>query len=72
MTSATMHPIERYGALAEAFRRCHRFAAPGKDMPLECYEERPDDAHERWSAFLSMLGPIDRAAVLSRWLQENE
>lgn len=71
MTSTTMHPIERYEALAAAFHRCHRFMAPGKSMPLECYHDRPEDAHERWDAFMSLLGPSDRASVLSVWMLEE-
>jgi hypothetical protein len=63
--------VALYEARAEAFRRCTRLTAPGKDSPAACGNTR--DTLPAWLAWNAALGPSDQAAciALETWRRER-
>jgi hypothetical protein len=69
LTARTMNPIDYSEALAREFYRHHFMMAPGKDEPAAMNSPHSREARRFcYSAFLSALGPIDVACVLSLYL----
>jgi hypothetical protein len=72
LCSRTLESFVWVETMATLFRRQHRMMAPCKDAPASSHERDSNERRIYWDAWLSMLGPSDRAAMLSVELLREE